>query len=287
MINLYYKPNINIQDDPIHWLEKIIHPITKSICPLQGFKCSSSEPCDCEKFCSNGTEFIPFHIKDNNDRIYVMNKKLTPGVYCLPKGVEKCNLNANYHVYSLAGWSCLPLNEVVFKGDKKRACKNEEAQNNDLNVLWDYLKNEEAGDNIDDYYAPLNDKMRYRCNCESKSIDGTPMVSAFPFVCSVDYCLRDIPQPLDWMGWNGKFCECGPYFHLDPSNKKSPCRREMTRVEDVHFTGRVDCMTENSFVKQTLFCPTSDIGLIFKEFIQKDSQDVVNFVDTLKNKQLI
>lgn len=287
MINLYYKPNLTDKDRLINLFERVVNPISKSICPLQGFKCPSGEPCDCNKFCSNGNEFVLSHITNHDERIYVMNKKLTPGTYCLPKGVDKCNLKANYHVFSLAGWSCLPLNQVVFKGDKKKACKNEEAENDDLNVLWDYLKNEEAGDNIDDYYEPLGQNLRYRCNCGSKSLDGTPMISIFPFMCLADYCLRDIPNPLPFMGWNGKHCVCGPYFHLDSNDKTSPCRREKSRVENENFTGRVDCMTENSFLKQTLICPTTDRELIFREWIQRDSSDPTEFVDALVNKMLI
>lgn len=287
MINLYYKPNLTDKHRLIHWFERVADPISKSICPLQGFKCPSGEPCDCKKFCSNATEFVLYHIADNDERVYVMNKKLTPGTYCLPKGVDKCNLKANYHVFSLAGWSCLPLNRVVFKGDKKRACKNDEAENDDLNVLWDYEKNEEAGDNIDDYYEPLGQNLRYRCKCGSQSLDGTRMISVFPFVCLADYCLRDVPNPLDFMGWNGQECVCGPYFHLDSNDKTSPCRREKSRVKDETFTGRVDCMTENSFVKQTLMCPTTDKGLIFREWIQTDSSDPANLVDRLVNKNLI
>ena len=287
IINLYYKPNLDNQNKTIHWFEKTINPITKSICPLQGFKCPTNETCDCKKYCSNGTEFVPFHIVNDDERIYVMNKKLYSGMYCLPKGVNKCNLKTNYHIFSLAGWSCLPLNEVIFKGDKKQACKNEEAENNNLNILWDFLKNEEVGDNVDDYYEPLGDKLRYGCKCQSKSLGGTPMISVFPFVCSVDYCLRDIPNPYDFMGWNGEVCECGPFFHLDPNDKTSPCKKEMTRLDEITFTGRVDCMTQQSFIKQSLFCPTTDEELIFKEWVKKDSSNVANFVDTLKNNNLI
>lgn len=287
MINLYYKPSIHLKSEPMHWLERMIHPISQSACPLHGFKCPSSEPCDCKKFCNNETDFVPFHIVDANERIYVMNKKLTPGTYCLPKGVDKCNLKTNYHVFSLAGWSCLPLNEIVFKGDKKRACKNEEAQDNNSNVLWDYLKQEEAGDNIEDYYEPLRDQLRYRCKCGSKSIDGTPMISAFQFVCSVDYCLRDISHPLPFMGWNGKTCDCGTYFHLNPDDKTSPCRHELSRVQNETLIGRVDCMTEHTFLKQTLFCPTTNTGLIFKDWIKTNSSDVADFIDTLITKRLI
>lgn len=204
---------------------------------------------------------------DETERVYVMNHKLAPGTYCLPKGIGQCNLKTSYHVFSLAGWSCLGLNDEIFKGDKKTACKNEEAQNNDLNILYDYLRNREAGDNIDDYYEPFQNKLRYRCKCGSKSLDNTRMISVFPFICSVDFCLRDIPNPLPFMGWNGKKCECGPYPHLVSNDDTSPCRKEVTRLERDEFIGRVDCMNEESFVKHALICPNDDGRINFKEKI--------------------
>lgn len=282
IVNLYYKPKLKDKKQTINWLEKIIDPITKFNCPLQGFKCPSNEPCDCEKFCTNANDFVPFEVLDESERIYVMNHKLTPGTYCLPKGIGNCNLNTSYHVFTLAGWSCLGLNDAVFKGDKKRACKNEEAQNNDLNVLYDHLEQKIAGDNIEDYYEPLQDKLRYRCKCESKSLDGTPMISVFPFVCSVDYCLRDISNPLPIMGWKDGKCECGPYSHLDRNDLTSPCRKQISKIEQDALVGRVDCMTEKSFVKHPLVCPTDDGIVFFKEYIVAGT-DPTEFVDKIIN----
>lgn len=264
---MYHKPHFTDQDHPLNWIGKFIEPITKSICPLQGFKCPSNKPCDCEKYCSNGKELIHFQVMDDTERVYIMNQKLAPGTYCLPKGIGKCNLKTSYHVFSLAGWSCLGLNDEVFKGDKKTACKSEEAQNNDLNILYDYLKNKEAEDNIDDYYESLKNDLRYRCKCDSKSLDNTRMISVFPFICSVDFCLRDIPNPLQFMGWDGEKCECGPYPHLISNDETSPCRKDVTRVEREELIGRVDCMNKKSFVKHALICPNEDSQIKFKEKI--------------------
>lgn len=278
---MYYKPHFPDEDHPLNWMGRFIEPITKSICPLQGFKCPSNKPCDCEKYCTNGKEFVPFQVMNETDRIYVMNQKLTPGTYCLPKGIGQCNLKTSYHVFSLAGWSCLGLNDDVFKGDKKKACKSEEAKNNDLNILYDFKEKKVAGDNIEDYYEFNSKKLlRYRCKCGSLSLDNTRMISAFPFICSVDFCLRDIPNPLPFMGWTGKICECGPYLHLDPNDKASPCRKESTRVEGDDFIGRVDCMNEKSFVKQSLICPTKDDRVNFQEKIYSGN-DPVSFIKSL------
>lgn len=283
MINLYYKPHLSNKNKIVSWLEWFIDPIKKSTCQQQGFKCPLDEPCDCEKICGN--EYVLFNV--GTERIYVMNKKLSPGMYCLPKGVNRCNMKVNYHVFSLAGWSCLPLSEDVFKGDKRRACKSEEAENNDLNVLWDLKSNKRAENDIEDYYEEYNGKMRYQCDCQSKTLDKTPMISVFPFVCSADYCLRDIPNPLKKMGWDGTKCDCKPYFNLDPFDEKSPCRKQLSRIEDQRFIGRVDCMTEDSFIKHSLFCPENTTNVQFTEVILKGSSNPTDFIKMLYNYNYI
>lgn len=278
LVNLYYKPYLTDRDQPLNWL--MSHPISKTACALQGFQCPSDEMCDCEKFCNNGSDYVPFKILDENDRVYVLNQKLSPGTYCLPKGIGKCNLKTSYHVFSLAGWSCIGINDDIFKKNKKKACKNEEAQDNSLNILYDYQKNERAADYIENYYEMFQNKLRYGCKCESKSLDNTRMISIFPFVCLVDYCLRDISNPTPTMGWNGSECDCGPYVHADSNDKTSPCRTFATNMQKNVLKGRVDCMTKESFVRQPLICPTDNGLLAFKEYFMKGNEPQ-KFVDMI------
>lgn len=278
LVNLYYKPYLTDRDQPLNWL--LTHPISKTACALQGFQCPSDEMCECEKFCSNGSDYVPFKIHNENDRVYVLNQKLSPGTYCLPKGIGKCNLKTSYHVFSLAGWSCIGINDDIFKKNKKRACQNEEAQDNRLNILYDYKKNEKAAESIENYYEMYQNKLRYGCKCNSKSLDNTRMLSIFPFVCSVDYCLRDFSNPTPAMGWNGNTCDCGPYVHADPNDKTSPCRRETSRIENNILNGRVNCMTKDSFVKQALICPTDDGLVVFREHIMKGNEPQ-NFLEII------
>lgn len=279
LINLYYKPYLIDRNQPLNWL--LTHPISKTACALQGFQCPSDEMCDCEKFCSNGKDFVPFRILSEDERIYVLNQKLSPGAYCLPKGVGKCNLKTSYHVFTLAGWSCIGINDDIFKKDKKKACQNEEAQDNNLNMLYDYKEGKDAGDNIENYYELYQNKLRYNCQCNSRSLDNTPMISIFPFVCSVDYCLRDLINPAPSLGWNGNECKCGPYPHLDSNDRTSPCRSHISKIETKNkLIGRVECMTKDSFVKQSLICPTSDGLVVFNTHIM-DGNTPENFIKNL------
>lgn len=288
LVNLYYKPFLKDQDHSLYWINKLIHPIFKSSCNLQGFKCPSDKLCDCNEYCANGSEFVPFTIV-KGDHIYMMNQKLNPGTYCLPKGVDECNLQTSYHVFSMAGWSCIPINEEIFTNNKKKACKSEEAKNNELNIVWDFNEDRPAEKYIDDYYEKLNvnpNRLRYGCKCGSKSLDNTPMVSVFPFVCSVDYCLRDIDNPPDRIGWNGQECVCGPFDHLIENDKTSPCQRKITKIDKNEIIGRVDCMTNKCFVKKSLICPTDDKTVIFKEFITYND-DPTELIDFLMQNQKI
>lgn len=267
VVNLYYKPYLPTPQTRTPFHEFFSHPVTKSVCPLQGFKCPQDELCDCHTFCKNGGEYIPFRVLHSDSRIFVMNQQLEPGTYCLPRGIDQCNLQTSYHIFSLSGWACLPQNSTVFYGDKSQACQNDEALDNTLNVLWDFRMQSPVTTAVDDFYEQWNGALRYQCKCDSKSLDGTPLVSSLPFVCSVDYCLRDIPNPLPFMGWDGDKCQCGPYFHLNTHNETSPCVLEKSRIEQDAFIGRVDCMTQHSFHKKTLYCPSDDASpLTFTEF---------------------
>ena len=275
-------------DQPLHWLKNIAHPTSKSTCAYQGFKCPTDEQCDCEQFCSNEKDFIPYRIPDKmKGSIYVMNKKLTPGSYCLPKGVENCNLKTSYPIFSRAGWSCITINDDIFENHKIKACKNEEAIDNDLNVLYDYLEHKNVDHGIiDNYYEklPQQNIMRYRCKCDSLSLDHTPMISVFPFICSVDYCLRDIDihKLVVGMGWDfqKEECHCGPYPHLNPNDKTSPCRMHASKIDGNELTGRVDCMTSASFVKYPLICPPGHEKIIFKKTVFQGNNPV-ELIDTL------
>lgn len=222
---------------------------------------------------------MPFQVMEG-DRIYVMNQKLTPGTYCLPKGVDRCNLKTSFHMFSLAGWSCIGISDDIFKQNKKTACKNEEAQDHHLNVLWDYLRDTEAGDDIDDYYEMYRGRYRYGCKCGSKSLDNSPMISPFPFVCLVDYCVRNFENPTPAMGWTGKKCECGNYFHEYPWDEASPCRKAYSRIEKKELIGHVNCMTKDSFIERPLICPTEDNLVVFKEYFFKGSNPP-DFADEL------
>ena len=267
-------------DQPLHWLKNIKYPISKSSCAYQGFKCPSDELCDCEQICSNGKDFVPYRILDEmKGRIFVMNQKLVTGTYCLPKGAENCDLKTSYHIFSRAGWSCVDVNTDIFARHKMRACKNEEAQDNSLNVIYDHLENRNVLDpeKIENYYETLpgQDVLRYRCVCDSLALDGTPMISVFPYVCSVDFCLRDIPDSsiTKGMGWDfqKEECHCGPYQHLNPQDLTTPCRMYASGIKNHELTGRVDCMKETFFQKYSLICPPGDEKITFKQTFFNDS----------------
>lgn len=288
LINLHARPPNPDRDRSSYWPGPVIRPISKYSCNVFGFKCPGDELCDCATYCVNGQEFVQFRVVEG-DRVYVTNQKLSPGTYCLPKGVGRCNLKTSRQVFSLAGWSCIPINGDVFRGDKLKACQNDEAADNRLNVLWDFDRDAEAGSDVEDYYERSNGPnrtLRYGCRCGSKSLDGTPLVSTFPFVCSVDFCLRDIENPDPSLGWNGSECVCGRYPHLDPNDRTSPCKREATRVENDELIGRVECMTDKSFVTRPLICPTDDPTVTFREFMF-DGNDTGKFIEHLIQNRLI
>lgn len=288
LINMYYKPYLTDNDQPIKWLKNITYPISKSSCAYHGFKCPSDELCDCQQICSNGQDFVPYRILDNmKGRIFVMNQKLVAGTYCLPKGAENCDLKTSYHIFSRAGWTCLNVNNDIFANHKMRACKNEEAQDNSLNNVYDYLMNKNVDhEKIENYYEKLpgQDVFRYRCKCDSLALDDTSMISVFPFVCSVDFCLRDIPKNkiVKGMGWDfqKEECQCGPYPHMNLNDRTTPCRMYISKMDNNELTGRVNCMKETSFQKYPLICPPGEGKIIFTQIFFNDS-DPTKLLDFL------
>lgn len=264
MVNLFYKPWI-YDTIPIisqFFQRQIASPLTRSTCALYGLKCENDEFCDCESMCANG-EFVPFRVMPN-ESIFLMDHRLTPGTYCLPKGIGNCNQKTSYHVFSLTGWKCMNRNKSLYKDEALVACKAEGAKDNELNVLWDHLNNAPAI-NIDNPYETLGDgkTLRYQCSCKSHDMRNQLMVSVLPFTCSVDYCTADIFNPLPVMGYRNGKCECGPYKHRDPGDETSPCVIERQAIENNELVGVVNCMTNDAWKKSPIFCPSENGILTF------------------------
>lgn len=270
LVNLFYKQWLLPSETSSLWQYSWTSNISNSTCPMYGFKCDSDESCDCEKMCGNG-DYVPFRVMPN-EPIYLMDQQLTEGTYCLPKGIGECNQKTSYHVFSSTGWKCIPRNKSTFQNP----CYNEEAKDHHLNVLWDYLKNEPA-EQVEFAYERLKDgTLRYRCKCDSMDIRGRPMVATIPFVCSVDYCIRDLPRPLPVTRFKDFKCECGPYLHAT-DDETSPCVMERTRIENEQFIGRVDCMTNFSWKKSPVFCPHDEGAISFTTPI-KSVKSPLNYV---------
>ncbi len=278
---VYKKPSSN-QFNPGDVM--LFNLVTKTMCPLQGFKCPDDDHCDCRELCTNGLDYTRFQILAN-ESVFVMDRILKPGVYCLPKGIEKCNYETTIPFLSLTGWACVPRNSSFFNKNESIACKSDDARDNSKNVLWDYRLGKEAR-NIKDFYEKENDgQYRYRCKCESQSMDGTRMISPIPFVCVTDYCLRDIKNPNKASGWNGQSCKCTTYPHLVENDETSPCMSEVTRLKNGMLNGRVDCMTETSYVRRAFLCPSDDNVMHFKVPVGAGNLTPVEFVRTIINPE--
>ncbi|GFX02781.1 uncharacterized protein TNCV_4437631 [Trichonephila clavipes] len=262
LVNLFYKPWwYDVKSKlPSLFTGSWVSSIARSTCPLYGFQCPNDEPCDCSQMCSNG-DFVPFQVLPK-DKIFLMDQHLTPGTYCLPRGIGNCNQKTSYHVFSLTGWKCIPRHQTLYQEQTLVACHHEEAEDNSKNVLWDHLLQKPATE-VENPYETLADgkTLRFQCQCNSVDILGKPMLSVLPFVCSSDYCIKDFLNPLPIMGYRNSKCECGPNLHLDPNDETSPCVVERSRVENGVFIGAVECMTNFSWKKNSIFCP-HDEGML-------------------------
>lgn len=278
---------------PGAWM--VSDPLTTQLCPLYGFKCPTNTLCECSEYCPNGEAYIPFQVMED-EIVLLLKRQLLPGTYCLPKGVGTCNLETSIPVFSLTGWSCIPRNRSIHYDNKLLACQHEEAADNSLNYLYDYkllkkLDFKEVRKSTVDYNETLakNGQSRYRCVCGSKTYDGKKMTEILKFHCAPDYCVSDIPNPSQFVGWNPlkNVCECGAFEHEDPSDETSPCLVERTRIGDNEsvLIGRTTCMTNVSFYKSPVFCPKDEGALSFKSWILLDS-DPIKYLERHKDKIL-
>lgn len=261
LINIFYKP----------WLFDIQFLVPNAFSPLQGtgvtistsslygYKCPSEQVCDCGTL--NG-DLVSFQVLEN-ESIYVMDRQLTPGTYCVPRGVGNCNQRTSFQIFSSTGWHCVP------RTYNPLACKSDEALDNSQNRVWDYVLQKEVTQMENPYELMKDGKtLRYRCKCDSLDAHGRHMVSSLPFVCSVDYCIKEFPKVLPGMGFTGTECNCLLYNHKNPLDKKSPCVNEYSRVENGKLLGRVDCTSNISLKKHAIFCPPTDGVLKFETKIE-------------------
>lgn len=282
LVKLLYQPK-RISTNRLNSLAFATDAVT--VCSLYGFKCPDpNQECDCQTYCTDGDkELISFRVLDE-DRVHVLNRRLEPGFYCLPKGVGQCNPES-IELFSLTGWSCIPQNAWYLMSSTHRPCYHPEAEDNSLNVLYDNLRNRPAEEPIENIYQTLSDgSNRFKCQCQSKDVYGNPMINVMPLKCSIDYCLTDIPNPLPMMGWNGNECRCGPYGHEDEQDFTSKCVRAKTEVRKSDkytdaLIGRVDCMNQASMRRSNIYCPPNENDLNFTVPVMY-GQIPIKFVET-------
>ncbi|GFY66927.1 uncharacterized protein TNIN_179561 [Trichonephila inaurata madagascariensis] len=221
---------------------------------MRGFKCQM-ENCNCEKLCENGDIYEKFTVLKEDD-IVMFDKKLESGTYCLPKGLTACNQKNSIPIFSSSGWLCASRNDEIWQNNHMVACKNEFAEDNSLNILWDYKLNQMASQQITNFYEKINNKTyRFKCKCNSLDIQGNKMINTLPFTCSVDYCLKDLRNQIN-LGWDGEKCNCGVYPHKDEKDPTSECMFEKTRIENNVLIGRIECMTSKSLTRKPIHCPS-------------------------------
>lgn len=270
IVNIFYKQWMYDVETTLPSVFGGSSALSVSTCPLYGFKCPTEEACDCQSLCKDG-EYVPFRIM-SDEPVYLMDRQLDPGTYCLPRGVGTCNQQTSYHVFSSTGWKCIPRNTALYDDERLVACYNDLAADHSRNFLWDYQTNQPARDILDPYQTLSDGKtLRYRCHCESLDVRGNRMVESLPFVCSVDYCVKDFIRALPTMGFTGTGCQCEMYQHQDPNDDKSPCVMERTRYENNTLTGRVDCMNQWSWIRSSIFCPRGDGVVSFETPIYRVS----------------
>lgn len=289
-----YKPNINLgglkNQSSIgnsSW-ESAVDRLEASLCPIRGFRCQNSS-CRCTDICQQqGYEKITVL---PGEEIILFDEKILPGTYCVPKGISVCNRASSTPIFSTSGWMC--KSKIWWRGNYMLACKSSKAKDNSLNVLVDAQTGQPIEKEVSDYYETLPDGSRkYKCRCGSRDENGNAMLEILPFVCSSDYCMRDIKNVSSHFGWMDGRCHCGPFAHADVDDPTSPCLSMKTEVdEDNILVGRVNCMTKTSSEEYPIYCPKDNQGLPYITFrklvgtFDHHSKYLSHHFDTFENLQ--
>lgn len=287
--NLFYKSSIyrlfQLNKKPTNFLDlpTILYSDDKLFCSISGYKCEN-DLCDCKTIC-NG-QYNKFKIYPD-ENVVMFNEKLSPGTYCLPKGLEHCNMQSSYPIYSANGWICLPKNPSIWSRNHFIACQHSYAQDNSLNVLLDLKENKVVtGEDIKDFYELHNGKLRYQCNCASNDKSGNKLINLdeFPFKCFSDYCLLKLRLNRKIPGWNNvtKECDCGNLLHENPNDFTSPCIDGINELNGVTLTSSTICKNKISLYDHPIICNTkNDIGLLKFTKIVHFSDDPLDYLNAV------
>ena len=201
--------------------------------------------------------------------------------------------NLNYSVdcnpaTSVLTYGHLCQNKPYRRGDRCLACKSERARDNALNELIDVRTGLPVADDeeFDLFETCSNGEPAYRCRCGSLDDRGNRMIDILPYECFPDYCVSEL-ENVPSLGWNGRFCECGPFPHADPEDPTSPCVRNATsgyKSNDGMFHGRVECVGRNSYKLLPLLCPEGESSLSFEKKVWS-SKNPLDFVRKHKESQ--
>lgn len=232
----------------------IYDPFDTLFCSMKGFKCENRN-CHCAHYCKGN--YAKYHIYES-DEVIISNERLTPGTYCLPRGLDACNTKTTRPIYSVNGWQCINKNSAVWKGDVQIACQSHLARNNAENYIYDHKYNVEADQRVTDYFEVYNGTLRYGCKCNSLDLRGNRMLALdeIPFTCVTDYCLKNISNS-GLVGWDPvtKTCDCSGFPHEVANDLTSPCASVRSRVRNDVLVGQVPCQNLSSFEPKAIRCP--------------------------------
>lgn len=265
--NIFYKPSIyklfngNKKLSNFIDLPDVLDSDGKLFCSINGYKCQN-ERCDCKSICKGEYNKFIIHPDEN---VVMFNEKLSPGTYCLPRGLENCNGQTSIPIYSVNGWMCISKNPAIWNKNSFIACQNPYAEDNSLNVLMDTKNNTPVTNQIiDNFYEIYNGKLRYQCSCNSLDKNGNKLIplNDIPFKCMSDYCLSKLHYKRGIPGWNDntKQCDCGHLMHENPNDLTSPCVEETFKLNNNIFSGAINCMSLNSLQEYAIYCHPNNLS---------------------------
>lgn len=186
---------------------------------------------NCSKICDvdpSAVEFAFISLWDAN-RIIAARQRLSPGGYCMPTKMSTCNRNTSLVVYTLAGWSCMPMGDAFAgEGGNRIVVCNGSLRDNALRVVHrEFIPPNLAFTNV---YSDMLADGTYRFECPRADRDQSGnkyVVSPLNRLHAIrNWCTATIPFAADVTVdlINGK-CHCGSEGLVeDKHGRCSACR---------------------------------------------------------------
>lgn len=229
----------------------------RQACLTKGYYLGSeNEYQDCASVCSVSSEdVVSYAYIENTSNVIAGRKQLKAGAWCLPTKAATCNTSTSIVVYSINGWTCIPMTDAFSgEGGNQIAVCDGSLYDNALKVRYtNFIPSNLVFNNV--YEDKLSDG-RYRFTCPSDLTDDIKnhyLISPYNrFHLLRNWCLSDTPFGRRTSKPNDTFTECHCDKPLYADSKTGKCTSCQPKFDVLKMTVQLaprPCYSMNDYVE--------------------------------------